>query len=219
MPDKLAVQIAAHRQSPGRRWSYTAFDRMEEGGETVVEERVWWSPRQGAIFSELLDFRAVVAMPTVIVERGLLEQEGAFDPGLRQFEDYELWLRLARRNDVLLIDRRLAKVRRHGQHYFRGGLWAQQWWRSSLERLLPMDLDPRQRAAVVAALRRNATQLARSHAARGQRSEAIEVFARGWREHVGSASWWLESPGTAVRLLTPEWLRAGYRRVRGQSPP
>lgn len=216
MPDKLAVQIAAHRRMPDRRWSYTAFERMEESNAPVVEERAWVA-REGAIFGALLDFDAIVAMPTVVVEHRLLEEVGLFDAGLRQYEDYELWLRLARLNDVQAIDRPLAKVRRHGQHYFRGGLWAQQWWRSLLERLRLLELDSRQRAAVAAAVRRNATRLARAHAARGRFPDAMKVFSRGWSEHGASPGWWLDAPGTALRLLTPGWLRIGYRRLRGQS--
>jgi glycosyltransferase involved in cell wall biosynthesis len=215
-PDKLAIQIAAHRGMPERRWSYTAFERMEESNAPVIETRAW-VPREGAIFSALLDFNAIVAMPTVVVERRLLEEVGFFDVGLRQYEDYELWLRLARRNEVQAIDNPLAKVRRHGQHYFRGGLWAQQWWRSLLERVRRLDLDSRQRAAVASAVRRNATQLARAYAARGQFSDAMKVFRRGWNEHGASPGWWLDAPGTALRLVTPGWLRIGYRRLRGQS--
>ena len=53
--------------------------------------------------------------PTAVMfRRGLWSQVGVFDPALRQFTDWDMWLRLATRVGVVYIDDPLVSFRLHG---------------------------------------------------------------------------------------------------------
>lgn len=52
-------------------------------------------------------------MPTAFVRRSCLDTIGHFHPQLRICQDFELWLRMARRYPIGFIDRPLASYRRH----------------------------------------------------------------------------------------------------------
>jgi glycosyltransferase involved in cell wall biosynthesis len=118
IPQKLERQVAALRRAAGRRWSYTACIRIDEtGAECHIAGTRPWRPHTGDIFEQLLTFDAAVGTPTVMVERSLLTEVGGFDEQQIMYEDYELWLRLASRSDVELVDERLTGVRSHAQHF------------------------------------------------------------------------------------------------------
>lgn len=66
-----------------------------------------------------LDTRNPVATSTVLVRRNLLQSVGGFDERFRGPEDYDLWLRLAARAEIRLIDAPLCRYR-----YSKGSLSA-----------------------------------------------------------------------------------------------
>jgi glycosyltransferase involved in cell wall biosynthesis len=59
----------------------------------------------------LLD--CIVWTSTVLIEKSLLDQVGAFDESLELGEDYDLWLRLSRRIDMLGLEQPTALYRSH----------------------------------------------------------------------------------------------------------
>src|SRR5688572_330459 len=63
LPDKLALQVPALRAAAPRRWSYTAYECVDADDRPVPFQ---WRPLQGALFTEILLMRALVAMPTVL---------------------------------------------------------------------------------------------------------------------------------------------------------
>lgn len=66
----------------------------------------------GWIYAELL-LDCIVWTSTVIAEKSLLVESGLFDPELRQGQDYDLWLRLARICPMLGLEQPTALYRRH----------------------------------------------------------------------------------------------------------
>jgi glycosyltransferase involved in cell wall biosynthesis len=79
-PRKLEQQLAALRASPHCRWSYTACDRIDGDGRllaTTLQPNI--TLRSGWIFGPLLALQTSVAMPTLVAERTLIEEAGAFD--------------------------------------------------------------------------------------------------------------------------------------------
>ena len=75
-----------------------------------------WPAAGGWILEKLLKEETVIALPSVVVSRQLLEQLGAFDEELVMCEDDELWFRLAAHSEIDGVDEPLTLIRRHGQH-------------------------------------------------------------------------------------------------------
>ncbi len=112
--DKLRRQLEAHSARPDARWSYTGRSLIDAQGQPLDEDGFKpWTARAGWIYEDLLMHDAMVSLPTVVVDRELLEEVGGFDEGLPLSEDYELWLRLARASPALAVDAPLTEIRHH----------------------------------------------------------------------------------------------------------
>lgn len=209
LPEKLERQLAAMRATPRSRWSYTAYDCVDERGADIA---IRWKPHDGAIFAPLLRIEAMMALPTVVAERALLSAAGGFDPAQRQAEDYELWLRLILRADVLLVDEVLARVRRHRSHYSRGGVWGLTWVRRMYEKIELLVPDEAHRRVVRRARTHNAARLMRAHAGDHDWRSVAAVARDSWRFSWHDAFWWRCLSIASVRMVVPDsWVRAARR--------
>lgn len=120
---KTRYQVDALMQS-GYKMAYSRFIRWYEDAsghfphpETefslashphVSEDRVV----TGSPYAELL-LDCIVWTSTVIVEKNELEEAGMFDEYLRKGQDYDLWIRLSRRIDMLGLEQPTALYRIH----------------------------------------------------------------------------------------------------------
>jgi glycosyltransferase involved in cell wall biosynthesis len=112
--DKLQAHLDAHRANPSARWSYSGRSMMDAAGETLPDARfVAWRPHSGRIARLLLTHEAMVAFPTVVVERALLQEVGGMDEALVFSTDYDLELRLAAHAECICIPEPLVRVRVH----------------------------------------------------------------------------------------------------------
>jgi glycosyltransferase involved in cell wall biosynthesis len=117
LPRKLEIQLTSLRRHPERRWSYTRFALVDGSGGPIVSAHVThWPAPAGWILERLLKEATVIALPSVVVSRQLLEQLGAFDEELIMCYDDELWFRLAAHSEIDGIDEPLTLIRRHRQH-------------------------------------------------------------------------------------------------------
>ena len=121
LPTKLERQIGALRVCTGRRWSYTGAITIDASGEPYAPAATP-RPHRGAILELLLMHEVSIWTPAVVADRRLVAEVGGFDEQLLLFEDCDLWLRLACRSEIDLIDEPLTRVRRsHDQHYGEAG--------------------------------------------------------------------------------------------------
>ncbi len=102
---KLEQQIAAMEQQPEYLISHTRELWYRHGKR--VNQKNKHTPPHGRIFSRCLEM-CVVGMSTVMVRRQLFEQYGYFDESLLCCEDYDLWLRVGRKEKFLLVDEPLT---------------------------------------------------------------------------------------------------------------
>ncbi len=109
-PDKLSEQIASARRS-GRDWAYCGVVNVDVALHPVsapptptADEAVRALPRYNAIPG---------GGSNVIASRNLLARAGPFDAGLRNIEDWEMWLRLSRLGPPAVAQRRLVAYRLH----------------------------------------------------------------------------------------------------------
>lgn len=106
LPDKLEAQLAAFDPD-----AILVCSRIEEFGAREARWPAGEVPRE-ITFERMLEGN-LVATSTAIVRRRDLDVVGGFDETLAMAEDYELWLRLARRGRVRFVDRVLCRYRVH----------------------------------------------------------------------------------------------------------
>ena len=223
LPRKLEIQLDSLRRNPGRAWSHTKYQLVDASGAPTAWTRRTggWPTPGGWILDQLIRGETVIALPSVVATRRLLQQAGGFDEQLTDSEDYELWLRLARHSEIDAVDELLTLVRRHGQHFSARPIEAFQAARTVIDRQLRKGdvehLRPtllRQRARVVVGL-------ARSRAAAGKRRDAFATVVSGARCFWRYPRFWPDALAAVALASMPRpvvGLLRRLRRLRGSRP-
>lgn len=114
LPQKLERQLAFHREHPDLRWSYTGRKLMDASGAALSDANYKpWVAVGGWIVPQILNHDAMIATPTTMVQRSLLEEVGGFDERFRYAADYLLRLECAQRSACGVIDEALTRIREH----------------------------------------------------------------------------------------------------------
>jgi glycosyltransferase involved in cell wall biosynthesis len=211
LPGKLAMQVESLRNHSERGWSYTRFAVVDSSGNPLVSKRVTdWPAPSGWILEKLLSEVTVIAQPSVIISRPLLDRLGAFDEELIMCYDDELWLRLAAHSEIDAIDAPLTLVRRHGQHSGSDIIA----WRDR-RRVFEKALRTADFAHLHSPLRLLRAQmsagLAKSQIASGDRAGAVGTLFRSFPHSWRYPKCWL---GPLVRMAGSYAPRAVRRAVR-----
>jgi glycosyltransferase involved in cell wall biosynthesis len=218
VPTKLERQLAKMRAEPECRWSYTAFEIVDERDRPLPSERNRrWTPYSGHIFDAVVRGSASIRTPSVVVaSTELVRDVGAFDEAIDCAEDYDLWTRMALRSPVCVVDEPLVRVRSHPDNSGRkiGSAYAaRDYWL----RKLAAQLAGRPRALLVEERSRNALAHARAIAAHGDRWRAVVTVARsvplGWQY----PRWWYGAAKLVARATLRAW--PGARDVRQTQAP
>ena len=109
LPGKLAAQVAWARDNPTSQIFQCREKWMRDGQPARRPVRL--REPAGEIFSECVE-RCCISPSAVMMRRELLADLGGFDERYRICEDYQLWLRVALREEVGLLDEEL--VIKHG---------------------------------------------------------------------------------------------------------
>ncbi len=214
MPAKLETQVNALRRSSTCRWSYTALIRIDAAGKALATERVRYRPiESGGIFERLLTLEIAVATPSVLAERGFIDELGGFDEGQLYFEDYDLWLRMSVRSDALGISEPLVCVRNHAEHYSANRVGVYESRFRLIEKMAAIANTQRQRTILDEERAKTALSLARVHAVCGRGSMALGMLWRS-RRCALQPKWWPQAGGIAVRALAPAWMADIVRKSR-----
>lgn len=114
LPDKLELQYHAFQQNPNQGLIYTDVMWFSNGEIIVPTLREKYQFHTGEVFEKLL-FDNWIATSSVLVRKDCLEEAGGFDedPQIMFVEDWNLWIRLARRHPFGMVDRVLVKRRYH----------------------------------------------------------------------------------------------------------
>jgi glycosyltransferase involved in cell wall biosynthesis len=198
-PQKLERQLAALQSRPECLWSYTAFTQVDHQARVLPAEQTrLWRPHDGEIFEQVLRTTASIRTPSVIVTRQFLEDVGGFDETLPACEDYDLWMRLALKSPVALVDESLVKVRLHDENLTRDWAIAYHGRDRSLCKLAAV-CGPRWRDLVLRERARNGIQLLTGHTQAGQPLKAIETVLRSAPFSWHYPFWWAGLVRTAAR--------------------
>jgi len=214
LPGKLQAQLESLRKHPERGWSYTKFAVVDRSGHPVVPARNKdWPTPTGWVLEKLLKEVTVIAQPSVLVSRRLLERLGGFDEELVMCYDDELWFRLAAHSEIDGIDAPLTLIRRHA-HHSGSDIIAWRDRRRVFEKALRASgggplypILPKLRAQMSAGL-------AKSQAASGRRVSALETLItslpHSWRYPIC----WLRAVVATAGTFAPDVLRTWGRRHR-----
>lgn len=215
LPTKLETQLAAHRRSSACRWSYTALIRVDATGQLLpTEKKRYRLIQSGAIFDRLLTLEIAVATPSVMAERNFIDELGGFDEHQLYFEDYDLWLRMSIRSDVLAIEEPLVCVRNHAEHYSANRVGVYEARLRLVDKMAGIASTQRQHAILHDERAKTAMSLARAYAAYGTGSKALRMLWRSRRRAL-QPRWWPQAAGIAARALAPPWLLDFVRKYRG----
>ncbi len=111
LDSKCEKQLEALCHNPGHEICHTQEIWIYNGREKRLPLN--YHKRGGWIFPHCLPVCAI-SPSTAIVSRELLISVGLFDETLPACEDYDLWLRIASRHPILLVDEPL--IEKHGGH-------------------------------------------------------------------------------------------------------
>jgi glycosyltransferase involved in cell wall biosynthesis len=214
LPRKLEAQIASLRRHPARQWSYTRFAVIDKSGKPTASTRDRDRPAPaGWILERLLSAEALIAQPTVVVSRILLEQLGPFDEGLIMCYDDELWFRFAAQSEIDSVDEPLTLIRRHSQH---SGSDSQAWRdrRRVFEKVLRANRGGHLGPMLRKLRAEMSAGLAKSQARYGSRLDAIGTLflsiPHSWRYPLS----WLSAVLVTADRFAPQSMRTLIRRYR-----
>ena len=197
LPHKLATQLAAMAGQPQRLWSYTREILVDTQGAPVSNPGYTeWLPYQGQIAAPLLRVEAMISAPTVIVARALLDAAGGFDPEQRYVGDYELWVRLALRSDVIALSEPLTCVRIHRDHYTKDRVQVHRMWVRLYGKLATL-VPARLRAICLSRRAASMLRVAVGLWIAGERREALATAWKSMRAGWPYGHWWLAVLRTA----------------------
>lgn len=221
MPGKLRRQITDLLAKRGCRWSYTYFQRIDgEGCEIRLPPGKRRHASQGWIFEDLLRVVAWVATPTVIAERGFLEEAGGFDERLEYCEDFDLWIRLARRSPVALVPEPLAAVRVHDGNRGRANeAVVRASWVRVYDRLLGDSTLGAMRRVCRREWVRASAYLADRLRSEGRYRAATSALRGVVPYGLVLPHWWVSLAKTLLRPLLPAPVLRAYRSWRGPRHP
>lgn len=207
LPEKLQVQVSQMEARPDIPLSHTSYWRMDAKGNDL--EVIRSGTFGGKVYPGIVT-QCPIATPTVMVRRDALARQGlAFEESVRIGEDAILWIEVARRHEILGIDRTLSKVRLHGRNaysdpeaQYRGGI---EILRHAFRKDAGLGFSFRRRALAGAYL--SAGQL---FLRQRRRREGLRCVARG-------AAYWPFDRGNLfilLRLVLPQRIRTALKRLR-----
>jgi glycosyltransferase involved in cell wall biosynthesis len=111
MPEAIAAGLAAFESCPEAAFVYGAHRLVNARLEVIAKDNI--SAVGENPFRDLLTGNLVAMHAAVMYRKDVILKAGGFDESLRLCEDYELYLRLSRRNKVCWHHNTVAEYRMH----------------------------------------------------------------------------------------------------------
>ena len=147
LPEKLAKQMAYLEENPDMK--------IMQVGEKWIRNGKFVNPMKkhqkysGWIFEKCLPL-CIVSPSAVIIHKSIFEEIGLFNEEMPVCEDYDLWLRVARKYPIGLMSEFLIVKTGGHEDQLSKKYWGMDRYRvDSLERLLSEDLEKWQRELVI----------------------------------------------------------------------
>ena len=111
LPDKLNHQLSLLEKYPDHRIIHSD-EIWIRNGKRVNQKRI--HQKSGGMIYEMCLPRCVISPSSVMIHRDIFDEYGLFDEFLPACEDYEMWLRICRREPVLYCEDPL--ITKYGGH-------------------------------------------------------------------------------------------------------
>ena len=105
LEDKLEKQVQYHKKNIETKFSYTAESWVRDG--KTVNQPKKFEQFSGKIFDKILTHTTIGAS-TVMMHKDIFTELGYFDESLEICEDYDLWLRVAKKYKICLLEEKLT---------------------------------------------------------------------------------------------------------------
>ena len=218
LPEKLKRQTSYLAAHPNVGLLHSRVECIDGRGKSrPCTNAIWVYPFEGMCASQLLLGNGIAPL-TVVFRRACVDDVGVFDPCFAPADDWELWIRIARRYPVGFLDEVTARYRFHDQNISQDQIKMQHVVLKIIESI--SDRFPDVRAGVgteqVAVARSNALRsVAKALEQRGKHTES----RRYWREvsrtsHDIEASLALYGMRASQRQRVEQWLAGSPRLER-----
>lgn len=148
--DKLALHAEFHKKKSTILMSYTDETWIRDNKEIQVPKK--FHKAGGDIFKECLS-HCIIAPSATLIHKDLLKRVGVFDEALEVCEDYDLWLRVASKYEIGLIDKKLITKYGGCDDQLSMKYWGMDRFRvKALEKLLDLELPKDKKDLVIKTL-------------------------------------------------------------------
>jgi glycosyltransferase involved in cell wall biosynthesis len=104
-PKKLAFQVAYHKKNPDSLVSYTDEVWIRNDKECPLPKK--FQKPENVTFEDSLEY-CNIAPSSVVIKKEYFDRLGGFDERLKVCEDYDLWLRILKENQINLVPQKLV---------------------------------------------------------------------------------------------------------------
>lgn len=137
-PHKLEVQLAALKSNPKAALVWTKWREVNETGTPLaLEKHLWaqpfWKGRSGKVLQDFVPKNLILSASIPLIRARFLREAGGFDPRTAPSDDWDLWLRLARKHPFVFVDEVTVDYVWHEQNQSRDEL---KMWRASQRALI-----------------------------------------------------------------------------------
>lgn len=112
-PKKLEIQLARFQSDDELGMIYCAIERIDSDGNYISMQ---YHESSNDFYQKMLSANLVDATSGVIIKKDVLNQVGLFANIVQGYEDYELWVRIAKDFKIGSIKEPLVKYRVHPQN-------------------------------------------------------------------------------------------------------
>ncbi len=112
VPDKLKIQMEHFNNNPQVGLVYAKYTSFRDGKELRTKPEKGYS---GWIFKELLS-KSFIQTSTVMVKRECLDAVGPYDESFTLGDEYDMFLRVAKRFQCSFVDKELTRYRIHDRN-------------------------------------------------------------------------------------------------------
>lgn len=113
LPDKILLQVEALQNNPRAGWSYCDGFVVDQNLSPLYLFSDCGNRPEGMIYEDIL-LKGLWIIPSgVLVRKAVLDQCGYFDPAIYGVDDWELFVRIARKHDISYTPKPLFKYRLH----------------------------------------------------------------------------------------------------------
>jgi glycosyltransferase involved in cell wall biosynthesis len=184
LPAKLERQVAFLNAHAGVGLVHSRVECINAAGETCpCTGAIWVYPFEGLCAGRLLLGNGIAPL-TVLTRRVCIDDVGGFDQRFAPADDWELWMRIARRHAFGFMDEATARYRVHEENVSKDHLTMQQTVLSVIDSICERFPDvPRSVSAEELALARGRalSWAAETLERRGRRSEARKYWKEAYR--------------------------------------